>query len=223
MIERQFVDAKKKEHSIKEFIKAELGKGKISKIDLERTPLGEKIVVHTTKPGIIIGRKGENIQSITEILKKKFNLENPQVEVFEIQKPEFDAQFVADYIASSLERFGPIRFKAVAYRALQRIIDSGGLGGEIRLSGKLPGERARSWRFAFGFLKKTGQPAELVVNKAYATGYTKPGAVGIKVSIVPSDADIKEIKEKEILMEEIPVEKVEAVSQKQGESKGKVK
>ncbi|OYT41780.1 30S ribosomal protein S3 [Candidatus Pacearchaeota archaeon ex4484_26] len=201
MIEKQFVGTKKKEFIIKEFVKKELGKGKVSRVGLERTPLGERIIVHTTKPGLIIGRKGLAIQELTTVLKKKFKLENPQLEIVEITKAEYDAQFMADYIASSLERFGPLRFKAIAYRALQRIIDAKALGAEIRLNGKLPSDRAKSWRFAFGYLKKTGTPAELIVNKAYANAHTRPGVIGVKVFIVPPTSDIKEIKEKKIVEE----------------------
>ena len=175
MIERQFIAAKKREFMIKEFVKNELGKGKVSAVGLERTPLGERIIVHTSKPGLIIGRRGETIQDLTSLLKQKFKLENPQIEIVEIKRAEHDAQFMADYIASSLERFGPLRFKSVAYKALQRMIESKALGAEIRLGGKLPSERAKSWRFAYGYLKKTGHPAELIVNKAYAVANTKPG------------------------------------------------
>ena len=193
-----FIEAKKREFILKEFIKNELGKGKISNVELERTPLGERIIIQTVRPSIIIGRRGENIQRITSVLKERFKLENPQIEVFEIEKPEYDAQHIADNIANSLERFGPLRFKSIAYKMLQQIQHAGALGAELRLSGKLPGERARSWRFAFGYLKKTGEPAELFVNKAYATGNTRPGSVGIKVFIVPPTNDIREIREKEI-------------------------
>ncbi len=204
MIERQFITAKKRELMIKEFVKRELGKGKVSGVGLERTPLGERIIVHTSKPGLIIGRRGESIQELTNLLKQKFKLENPQIEIAEIKRQEHDAQFMADYIASSLERFGQLRFKSIAYKALQRIIDSDALGAELRLSGKLPSERAKSWRFAYGYLKKTGQPAELIVNKAYASAHTKPGVIGVKVSIVPPDADIIEIKERKIIEEQVP-------------------
>ena len=219
MIERQFIAAKKREFMIKEFVKNELGKGKVSAVGLERTPLGERIIVHTSKPGLLIGRRGETIQDLTSLLKQKFKLENPQIEIVEIKRAEHDAQFMADYIASSLERFGPLRFKSVAYKALQRMIESKALGAEIRLGGKLPSERAKSWRFAYGYFKKTGHPAELIVNKAYAVANTKPGVVGIKVLIVPPDADIIEIKEKTIIEEQVP-ESAEERGVRESTSKG---
>jgi len=186
MIEKTIIKSKKNEFATKEFIKKSLGKGKISDIKIERTPIGEKIIIKTCKPGLIIGRRGESIQDLTEVLKKKFNLENPKLEILEIEKPDFDAQNVADQIALTLERFGSNSFKIIAYKAMDRVKKAGALGCELVLSGKLPSEKARSWRFAFGYLMKTGDTVNLV-NRAKATAFTKPGTVGVKVSILPSD------------------------------------
>lgn len=191
MEERKTVDFKKKEFTIREYIKNSLGKGKVSKVNIEYTPVGEKIIISTHKPGLVIGRKGERIIELTNFLKTKFKLENPHIEIKEIKKPELDAQLMADEIANSLERFGPIRFKVIAYRALQRIINGGALGVEIRLNGKLPSSRARPWRFAQGYLKKTGDSAK-VVDRAQSKAQTKPGTVGVKVSILSPDVELKD-------------------------------
>jgi len=185
MIERKIIALKKDEYAIKEFVKKSLGKGRLSGIKIERTPLGERVIVTTARPGGIIGKKGENIALLTESLKAKFKLQNPKIEIAEIAKPEFDAQTVADQIAMSLERFGSNSFKIIAYRALEKIKAAGALGAEIVLGGKLPSEKARSWRFTYGYLKKTGDSANLV-NRAQAIAATKPGITGIKVSILPS-------------------------------------
>lgn len=183
MEEKNTVKFKKEEFTIREYIKSEIGKGKISKVKIEYTPVGEKIIVSTHKPGLVIGRKGEKIGELTRVLKTKFKLENPHIEIDEIQQPEFDAQITADEIALSLERFGPLKFKVVAYRTLEKIMKAGALGAEIRLGGKLPGSRAKSWRFAQGYLKKTGDSAK-VVDRAQSRAQTKPGVVGVKVSIL---------------------------------------
>ena len=107
------------------------------------------------------------------------------------RNPEFDAQITADEIALGIEKFGPLRFKVIAYRTLQKIIDAKALGAEIRLSGKLPGARAKSWRFAQGYLKKIGESAK-VVDRAQARAETKPGTVGVKVAILSPDAELKD-------------------------------
>lgn len=187
MEERKTVNFKKEEYKIKEYIKKLLGKGKISKVRIDYIPVGEKIIISTQNPGLIIGKRGERIAELTENLKKNFKLENPQIEIEEIQIPEFDSQVIADDIALGLERFGPLKFKVIAYKALQKIMKAGALGVEIRLGGKLPSSRAKQWRFAQGYLKKTGDNAK-VVDIAYARAETKPGTVGIKVSILKPDA-----------------------------------
>lgn len=189
MIGRKFIEAKKQEFEIKEFVRLKFGKGKISDIKIERTPVGEKIIIHTTKPGLIIGRRGVVINEINETLKNKFNLENPQIEIAEIAEPFFDAQTVADNIALLLERFGPLRFKIIAYRELEKVIKVGALGVEIVLSGKLPSERAKTWRFSYGYLKKTGENKG-IVKSAKATAETSPGTIGVKVSIIPKGVKI---------------------------------
>jgi len=207
MEERNTVRLKKEEFAVREEIKKRLGKGKVSRVKIEYTPVGEKIIISTHKPGLVIGRKGEKIEELTNRLKKNFNLENPRIEIEEIKEPYFDAQINADEIALALERFGPLKFKVVAYRTLQRIIDAGALGVEIRLNGKLPSSRARQWRFAQGYLKKTGNEAK-VVDRAQAVAQTKPGSVGVKVAILSpyavlkdkikiDDEMIKKLKEKE--------------------------
>lgn len=191
MEERKTVKLKKNEYEVKEYVKKTLGKGKFSRIGIEYTPIGEKIIISTHKPGLIIGRRGEIINELTETLKSKFELENPHIEIEEIKEPEFDSQIIADDLALGLEKVGPLKFKVLAYKALSRIITSGAQGVEIKLSGKLPSSRAKLWRFAQGYLKKTGDAAK-VVHRAKSRAETKPGTVGIKVSILSPHAKMKD-------------------------------
>ena len=167
MEEKRFVKLKEDELGIKEYVKRSLGKGRISDVVIGYTPVGEKIAVYTNKPGLIIGRRGEKIDELTSTLKKRFNLDNPHIEIREIIDSNLDAQIVADAVALELERRGSLKFKMIAYRMLENIMKSGALGAELVLSGKLPSDRAKSWRFSQGYLKKTGEPAK-VVNRAMA-------------------------------------------------------
>lgn len=189
MEEKKFVNFKKEELGVREYIKSSLGKGRISNVSIEFTPVGEKIIIATSKPGLVIGRKGEKIDELTRVLKKGFHLDNPHIEIKEIINPILDAQLVADEIALLLERQGALKFKIIAYKMLTQIMGAGALGAEIVLSGKLPAERAKSWRFSQGYLKKTGDPAK-VVDRAMSQAITLPGVVGIKVSILPPNAHI---------------------------------
>lgn len=191
MEERSIIKFKKDEFAIKEYIKSVLGKGKISKVRIEYTPIGEKVIISTNKPGLVIGKRGERIEELTGVLKTRFKLENPRIEIEEIKQPEFDAQTIADEIALGLERLGPLKFKIIAYKNLQRIMNAGALGAEIVLGGKLPSARAKTWRFSKGYLKKVGDSAK-IVDRAKAVAQTKPGTVGVKVSILSPYAELKD-------------------------------
>jgi small subunit ribosomal protein S3 len=221
MEEKKFVSFKKEELGVKEYVKNSLGKGRISNVSMEYTPVGEKIIIATSKPGLVIGRGGEKIEELTTVLKKRFKLDNPHIEIKEITEPYLDAQLVADEIAVLLERQGSSKYKVVAYRMLKRIMDSGALGAEIILSGKLPSDRSRSWRFTQGYLQKTGFTAK-VVEKAQAQAKTIPGIAGIKVSILPPSAELhdrivvdEEMRRKiKVTVEEIEEEKEQMKSKK---------
>ena len=219
MEERKTIKIKKNEFGVKEYIKATIGKGKFSRVGIEYTPVGEKIIISTHKPGLIIGRKGEMINELTETLKKKFELENPHIEIDEIKEPEFDSQVIADDLALGLEKLGPLKFKVIAYKALSKIMDSGAFGVEIKLNGKLPSSRAKTWRFAQGYLKKTGDAAK-VVDRSKARAETKPGTVGIKVSILSPHAVMKD----RIYLTEELIEKLKENAEKEkNKSKKKIK
>ncbi len=190
MIERKILSQKMKEFQIKEYIAKEFAKTGYSHTKIQRTPLGDKVIIYTSRPGLVVGRKGQNINKLTIVLKKKFNMENPQIEIGEIENPYFDAQSISEKIAYSLEKFGPKYFKSVAYKTLQSIMDAGALGTEIVISGKIPGSRAKSWRFMDGYLKKCGDIAVSKVVHGLAVAITKTGSIGIKVKIMPPTIEL---------------------------------
>ena len=187
MIERSFVAQKIKEFQIQEYISENLKKVGHSHTKMVKTPLGEKIIIFASRPGLVVGRKGENIKKLTYTLKKRFNLENPQIEISEIENPNLDAQIVAERIANSLERFGTNKFKAIGHKTMTDVMNAGALGVEITISGKIPSSRAKSWRFYQGYLKKCGDIAMEGVKKAYTQAQLKAGTVGVKVAIMPPD------------------------------------
>ncbi|MBU2589726.1 MAG: 30S ribosomal protein S3 [Nanoarchaeota archaeon] len=230
MIERKFVGEKLKILQVEAFIAREIGKDKYSFLDIKKTPLGEKIIIFTAKPGLVVGKKGETIKKLTQILKSRFKMENPQIEVAEVPNPDLDAQSMAEFIGGTLERFGPKRFKSVGYKALQRIIDAGAMGAEIVISGRgVPSSRAKSWRFYEGYLKKSGDVSETLVSKGIAMANLKSGTVGIKVRIMPPGIELPDsitINDKEQpVQEEIKVEEIieEVIEEKPNEKKKPVK
>jgi len=190
-IEKHFIDENVKKLIIRKFTEEELSKVGCGEVDIYRTPLGMRISIHAEKPGLIIGRKGKTIQNLTNIFVKDFKLENPQLEVQQIEVPELNASLMAQKIASALER--GIHFRRAVYATMKRIMDSGALGCEVTVSGKVTGERARMSKFKDGFIKHAGEKKNEYIQEGYAQALLKPGVLGIKVTIVPPDANLKEI------------------------------
>ncbi len=205
MIERQFVSQKIKEFKIEEYISKVLSKAGYSHTEIHRTPLGEKVTVYTTRPGLVVGRKGDNIKKLTQVLKKKFKLENPQIEIGEVQNPMLDVHYVAEKIAYNIERYGLNRFKSIGYRTLQDVMDAGAVGVEILISGKVPSSRAKSWRFAAGYLKKSGEIALSKIHRSTVAVNLKSGTLGIKVNIMTPDIELPD----KLKLGKIELDKVE--------------
>ena len=233
MRERDFIKQNMIQLNIKESIIRNSGKAaEIGEITMEKTPLGEKIIISTTRPGMIIGRGGSTIKELTRNLKARFRLENPQIETAEITNPYTSAQVVATRIAKELERFGPKRFKGIGYRELNRIMEAGSLGVEIVIDGPIPGARSRKWRFYKGYMKKCGFISDNLLDKAQADAVLKKGTVGISVTIMhahtplPDKVDIVSPEEvSEPITEEVAEEKpkVESKSDTKKEEKPKPK
>ncbi|MBU0616044.1 MAG: 30S ribosomal protein S3 [Nanoarchaeota archaeon] len=210
MIERKFVAQKIKELQIEEFISEKMKNIGHSGTKMQKTPLGEKIVIYASRPGLVVGKKGQNIRELTKILKEKFNLENPQIEISEVENIDLDANIVAEKIADSIERFGTSKFKAIGHKVMSSVMGAGALGIEILISGKIPSSRAKRWRFYTGYLKKCGDIALTGVLTAQKKATIKTGTVGIQVKIMPPDIElpdrIKLKKEIEEVVEEVKEE-----------------
>jgi len=201
-IERYFIKEGVKEMLIDEYLEKELRRAGYGGLDIKKTPLGTKVIIFAARPGYVIGRGGRKIRELTRILERQFGLENPQVEVEEIKNPYLNAKVQAVRLAQALER--GIHFRRAAYSAIRAIMMNGARGVEIRLSGKLTGERAKSVRFYQGYLAKVGNPAETLVSRGYAQALLKLGVIGVKVSIMPPDARLPdEIEIKDIVEEEV--------------------
>jgi len=136
MIERKIVAQKLKEFQIQDHISTILRHAGYSHSRLQRTPLGEKIIIYSSRPGMTVGRQGQNIKLLNSTIKRKFKMENPQIEIAEIEQIPLNAKITADRIASSLERFGSSRFKGIAHKVMQDAINAGALGIEIVISGE---------------------------------------------------------------------------------------
>lgn len=190
MIERKILGDKFLEFNVSNFIRNELSDVAIKDIVMEKNPLGERITIYSSTPGLIIGREGSNIKKLTSVLKERFNFDNPQIKIGEIRSHFLSAKIVAKMIVNDLSNFGSQKFKLTGFKAMTNIMNAGAMGCEIRISGKLPSARAKTWRFSKGYLKKTGYASDFHVDTAFDSVTLKTGLVGIKVSIMLPDTPL---------------------------------
>lgn len=183
MIEKDFVTEGLKRTRIDEYLENELERAGYGGMEIQVTPLGTMVVVYAERPGMVIGRGGKTVRAITKNLKDNYELENPQVEVKEVDIPELNPKIMAHKIAAMLQR--GMHFRRVAYSTLRRIMGSGAQGVEISISGKIRGSRSATAKFSDGYIKKCGEPATRYVNDGFATVQLKPGVLGICVRIMP--------------------------------------
>ncbi|MEN6292951.1 MAG: 30S ribosomal protein S3 [Methanobacterium sp.] len=183
MIEKDFVTEGLKRTRIDEYLESELERAGYGGMEVQLTPLGTMVVVYAERPGMVIGRGGKTVRNITQTLKSNYGLENPQVEVKEVDVPELNPKIMAHKIAAMLQR--GMHFRRVAYTALRRIMGAGAQGVEVTISGKIRGARSATAKFNDGYLKKCGEPSTRFVRSGFATVQLKPGVLGIYVRIMP--------------------------------------
>jgi len=182
MQEKEFIEKGARKVRLDEFLADELEGAGYSKSELVRTPTSTKIVIWAQRPGLVIGRGGSRINELTDDIEDVFDFENPQIEVNEIDEPDAEAQVVADSIADWLQKGG--HAKRVGYTYLRRMKEAGVIGAEIEITGKLSGNRGRTEKFNYGYVKRCGNTSKDNVQKGYALARTKPGAIGVKVRIM---------------------------------------
>ena len=221
-LEKRFVKQGIRDKDVEEFLSHEFARAGYSHAMIQRTPLSIRITVFASKPGLIIGRGGKNIEAMTNILKEKFGFENPQLDVQEIENSDLDSNIIARWMASAIER--GLNYKRVANIAIERVMGSGAAGVALRVSGKIGGDMGRTEKFNAGYLKYSGEPSESMVDTAYAQANLKLGVVGIQVRIMkekPKELEIKDkIKKEEPVEEEVIEEQEEVVEEEKGEEIG---
>jgi small subunit ribosomal protein S3 len=168
------------DHKIRTYLNARINKGGIAKIVIERT-LGKLIVtIHTSKPGIIIGKGGGEVDRIKEELKNLTKKDDVQINILEIRRPELDAQIVGDTIARQIEN--RINFKRATKMSIASTLRMGAEGIKVKLSGRLGGaEIARSEEFKQGRVPL--HTFRMDIDYANVFAQTVYGKIGIKVWI----------------------------------------
>ncbi|UHH24676.1 30S ribosomal protein S3 [Halobacterium noricense] len=186
--EMEFIEQGLQRSQIDEFFAEELARAGYGGMELAPTPMGMQIVLKAEKPGMVIGKGGKNIRKITTQLEERFDLEDPQIDVQEVDEPDLNAQIVADRLANALERGW--YFRKAGHTTIDRIMEAGALGAEIVLSGKVTGNRGRVEKFNRGYIKHNGEPAEEIVDHGKGVAVMKLGTIGVSVKIIPPEAKL---------------------------------
>jgi len=186
-VTKYFIKDASRRLEIDEHLAQELKRAGYSKVELTKSPVGTRVVIYAAKPGMVIGRRGQSIRDLTKLLEEKFGIENPQLSVATIEVPEQDPKVVASQVAQALQR--GVHFRRSAYWAIQRVIESGALGVEITIRGKLTTERARYEKFRAGYLPRVGDPVLKNLRTAVVDVQLKQGLFGINVRVLPPNVD----------------------------------
>jgi small subunit ribosomal protein S3 len=180
-IKKYFIELGLKKVAVDEYLAYKYWRAGYAGVDVIRTPLGTRVIIYAARPGLIIGRRGQNLRVIQTVLEQIFGIENPQITVVEVDNPDLSARVVAFNIALALER--GIHFRRAAFVALRRIMNAGAIGCEIVISGKLIAERARYEKIRAGKVYKSGEQSLYLVDRAVAHVLLKPGVYGVEVLI----------------------------------------
>jgi small subunit ribosomal protein S3 len=181
-------------------------------VQVSEGPLGVRLTLYVTRPGLVIGRRGIGIKDISDKLTEKFNLNNIQISVAEIEVPEANPRVICERIAASMQKGTP--FRRTAIWALNQIMHAGALGAEIIISGKIRSERAHYQKFVAGIVPKSGEIARVAVLKGTTSVLLKAGLFGVKVRIALKEKMIPEFQFKQVTE---PVKEGESVEKAEGE------
>ena len=184
--ERKFVTENIRRVLLKEYMMSKVGRAGFGGLDVQRTPMGTRVTLITERPGLVIGRRGEAIKSLTKAIEEDFNFNNPQIEVQEVENPNLNAQIMAEKLANALERGW--HFRRAGHSTVRRIMDSGARGCQVIIAGKLTGQRHRTEKFKEGHIKYCGQAKLNFMHQGFAAAKLKPGIIGVTVQIMDPNA-----------------------------------
>ena len=179
---------------LNEFLATSLKDAGYGGVEVQKTPVGARITVFVTRPGLVIGRKGTGIKDLMAKLEQKFGLQNPQISVLEVTTPELNPHIMSNRIAQLIER--GTAFRRAAMWSLNTIMNSGALGVEVVISGKLRTERAHFEKHTLGVVPKSGDIAGQIVTTGISQVLTKMGLMGIQLRIaskasLPQEFELK--------------------------------
>lgn len=181
-VEKKFVKNGFDKTQMAEYFSKQLERAGYGGMNINRTPMGTQVTIFAEKPGMIIGKGGRTIHKLTHDLETVFRVDNPQIDVQEVKIPELNAQMMASRLAGAIER--GLYFRKAGHNMLRRIMESGALGCEIDIAGKLTGPRKRTEKFVAGNMLHAGNPAMELVDKGFAIAIKKLGVIGCRVRLI---------------------------------------
>ena len=200
---------------VHDYVQKKTSRAGFGGLSIQRTPLGTHVRIAAERPGLVIGRKGSDIQKLTEELERKFGYENLQVEAGEVNNFALNPLIMAAKVANALERGW--NYRRAGNSMLQRIMDSGARGCQITIAGKLTGLRHRTEKFLSGHIKFCGETALELMDVGIAQAKLKPGTIGVKVAIMHPDAKLPDEIEVTQLSEPVVEVKVEETTDESDE------
>ena len=184
-----FSDLLIRDIEVRSFLKSKLASAGVSKVVIERPAKNAKVTIYTARPGMVIGKKGEDIESLRTELRKRMGLQAVDVAIEEVRKPEVDAQLIAESITSQLEK--RIMFRRAMKRAMQNAMRLGAQGIKIMSSGRLNGiEIARTEWYREGRVPLHTLRADIDYGTAEAK--TTYGIIGVKVWVFKGESSSQE-------------------------------
>jgi len=175
---KHFAEMLHKDIEVRDFLKKKLAGAGVSKVVIERPAKNARITIYTARPGVVIGKKGEDIETLRNELKKRMGLPDVALNIEEVRKPEVDAQLIADSITQQLEK--RIMFRRAMKRAMQNAMRLGAQGIKIMSAGRLNGiEIARTEWYREGRVPLHTLRAD--IDYGFSEAKTTYGIIGVKV------------------------------------------
>lgn len=165
--------------AVRDYLRTRLSQASVSRIEIQRSSQTARLTIHTARPGIVIGKKGEDVEKLRNELTKKMGVP-VNINIEEIRKPDLDAQLVADSVAQQLER--RVMFRRAMKRVMQNAMRQGAEGIKVQVGGRLGGaEIARTERYHEGRVPLHTLRAD--IDYATSEALTTFGIIGVKVWI----------------------------------------
>ena len=177
---------------LNDFLREEIKEAGFHKVEISKTPSGTKIILHVTRPGMVIGRKGVGIRQLTEKVESDFGFKSPQISVEEVPKAELSPNVMCNRLAAHIER--GTAFRRATMWTLNQIMEAGALGVQITISGKLRGDRSAFEKHTQGVLPRAGNYAKDIVSEDVTHTKTQMGLIGIKIRIARKENVVPEFK-----------------------------